>query len=364
MLSAFAPRLIPIAGLLALAGGAEAQDPGPRPAKPADLTVYLTGNAADAPNQAVGGPALLLMGGGSEVTSAFRNRAYPIINGGDIVVLRVTGTDGYNSYFYQDIYSSGPLRPHSVETIVLTSRTLADSDYVVWALDTAEMIWFAGGDQGDYLTLWAGTRTQEAVQRAWDRGAVIGGTSAGLAIMGEFIYAPIGVSSATSSTVLQNPYHSSVQLHPAFVATPWMRNTITDSHYRERDRLGRSVVFMARLRADGWTERVRMIGISERTALFIGPDGIGHVSGNEAVYIIDEGFGTQLVQIERNRPLVYTGLLRWRLPAGSTFDFNRSASTIPAMPLSVDASNPSAPFTPTDPYRTWSTMMGSYLMVR
>jgi cyanophycinase-like exopeptidase len=324
-----------------------------RPEMPEGLVTYRSGNPEDAAVAPAGGPALLLMGGGREVTSAFRDRAFPILNGGDIVVLRASGSDGYNAYFLDEIGAPPHLRPNSVESIVLRDRDHANSDYVVHALDHAEMIWFAGGNQSNYLDFWVGTGTQTAVQRAWERGAVIGGTSAGLAIAGEFVYAPLGEGSARSEIVLRDPYDSSIQISNAFLDTPWLKGTITDSHYRERDRLGRSLAFMARLRADGRADRIRMIGISERTSLFIGPDGTGVVDGRDAAYIIDETDSTRLEQVAPGQPLAYTGLVRWRLAEGDTFDFRTSTSSVAAMPLSVDARRTDSPLDPADPYQNW-----------
>src|SRR5215216_2838227 len=64
---------------------------------PSGPVTYLTGSAADVTTAAVGG--LLLMGGSTDVDAAiqwFLQRAA----GGDVVVIRATGADGYNQYMY------------------------------------------------------------------------------------------------------------------------------------------------------------------------------------------------------------------------------------------------------------------------
>jgi hypothetical protein len=63
-----------------------------------DYTSYKIGNTTDLVTNPSGG--VCLMGGATEDDNAMRwflQRA----NGGDIVVLRASGSDGYNTYFIQ-----------------------------------------------------------------------------------------------------------------------------------------------------------------------------------------------------------------------------------------------------------------------
>ena len=61
---------------------------------------YLTGSAADVTVAAPARPSAVLMGGGTDVDAAF---AWMIARagGGDFVVLRATGADGYNAYLFE-----------------------------------------------------------------------------------------------------------------------------------------------------------------------------------------------------------------------------------------------------------------------
>jgi len=250
-------------------------DGGPRP--PA-LTVYLTGSDDDVAVTPTG-PGLVLMGGSTEVDAAFTWwNGY--LGGGDVVILRVSGSDGYNPYLYFDIGGID-----SVETLMVTTRALADSDYVAWRIRHAEGIFIAGGDQSDYVNLWKGSGVEEALMHAWGRGAVLGGTSAGLAILGEFVFAAFN-GSVTSSEALADPYHTAVQLDRDFLAVPLLADVITDSHFSERGRMGRLIAFLARIVADGWSGAPLGLGIDERTALVVGPDGAGQVMGEGAVYLL------------------------------------------------------------------------------
>jgi cyanophycinase len=319
------------------------------PAKPAKPRSWLTGNAADAARQPVGGPALLLMGGGTEVDAAFAQRAFPIANGGDIVILRTSGKDGYNDYLYTLV--SGPLKPDSVETLLVDSRDKANSDYTDRAIRQAELVFLAGGDQSTYVNAWQGTRVQDALHDAHARGAVIGGTSAGLAVLGQHVYDPDGVAGVTSAEAVADPYHPYVMLSTGFLRFPILDGTITDSHFRERDRMGRTLAFMARLRQDGVAPSITAIAIDEQTSLFIDRNGRGIVDSNlgGATYVISERADTVREQVLPGQPLVYRNLDRVRLRAGQWYDFVARTHAGDRITLSVDGRN-AAPFTPVDPY--------------
>ncbi|MCC5874947.1 MAG: cyanophycinase [Candidatus Sumerlaeia bacterium] len=342
------PMFLAIVCLVGFTQTAVSEDtPVPRPEQPGNLSVWITGDPDDAVVDLSNGPALLLMGGSSEVDAAFRDQAFPILPGGDIVVIRASGSDGYNNYLYSQL-TTGPNQPNSVETIRFARRNQSNSDYVEWVLNTAEMIWMAGGDQSRYVNYWYGTRVQTAMQAAWDRGAVIGGTSAGLAVLGGVVYDPDGVSAAQSDTVLQDPYDSSIQFSGPFIDIPWMEGIITDSHFAERDRMGRTLTFMARLAADGVVEAPRAIAIDERTSLFIDKDGLGTVLGQGAVYFMVEAPNVTRTVVA-GTPLEYGPIRRWRLEAGDTINFTTGRISVQPMIINVDA-NESWPYSVDDPY--------------
>lgn len=331
-------------------GGGGTTPPPPsntRPSKPSDLTVYITGNSADSSRQPVNGPAIVLMGGNFDIDETFVNRVYPIVNGGDVVVLRTSGTNGYNDYLYN--LRKDSLRPDSVETMIVNTRTKANSAYVKWVLDTAEFIYLAGGDQSDYLNFWAGTEVETSMRAAYARGAVLGGISAGCAVMGQFIYDPDGVTAATSAEAIANPYRSSMIISDTLLNAPVMANIITDTHFAQRDRMGRLMAFMARLRQDGRASTIVGVGVDEDTALFIDRNRQAVVDGDFAVYILREDSQTARTRVTSGQSLIYTNVLRTKLTAGDTYNFSTNASNRSPIRLSVDGRN-SQPYNPTNPY--------------
>lgn len=248
-------------------------------AKPVPSVVtYLTGDAADVTTTAAGG--LLLMGGSTDVDAAiqwFLQRA----GGGDVVVIRSSGADGYNQYMYNMV------GVNSVETIMIDSRTKADLSTVAQKIRNAEALFIAGGDQWNYVNYWKNTATEDAINYLLNTKKVsVGGTSAGLAILGAAYYSA-QTGSVTSAQALINPYHRYVTLGQAdFLTHPFMLNTITDSHYSQRDRQGRHITFLARLMKDFSYSTVKGIGVDEQTAVCIDETGIGKVYGTNSAYFL------------------------------------------------------------------------------
>jgi len=275
------PRIVLLGWLGACGGDAARDDAAPPDAAPPEPPPGLTRWVAGDPADLIATPeaGLILMGGGTDVDAAFtwqRDR----IDGGDVVVLRASGADGYNDYLFSEIGGVD-----SVETLLVDTATLAAEPYVGWTLDHAEAIFLAGGDQAVYVAAWGGTPVEDALAAAWARGAVLGGTSAGCAVLGEIIYTASN-GSVYSDEALADPYNEYVTLERAFVPAPPLVAVVTDTHFGARDRMGRLVAFLARAIADGWATRPVGLGVDEATALVIDAAGTGTVLGSGAVYAV------------------------------------------------------------------------------
>jgi cyanophycinase len=251
-------------------------------------TTYLTGDAADITTTTSAG--LVLMGGGTDVDAAIKwmlERS----GGGDIVVIRSTGTNGYNKYMYN------LAKVNSVETIIIDSREKANLPIVADKIKKAEALFIAGGDQWNYVNYWKDTPVEEAINHLINTKKVtVGGTSAGLAILGSHYFSAQN-GSVTSDQALPNPYNTLVQIGGNdFINTPNMANTITDSHYSQRTRQGRHIAFMARMMKDNTIiTTAKGIGIDEQTAVCIDGNGIGKVFGiNDAYFLKNESSGPEI----------------------------------------------------------------------
>jgi cyanophycinase-like exopeptidase len=275
---------------------------------------FIVGNPADAPQSPNLTSGLVLMGGGTDVDAAFQwmcQRA----GGGDFVVIRTTGTDAYNPYIQQ-------LCPQmdSVETIIITSTTGANASYVSSQIQNAEALWIAGGDQSTYTNLWRGTAVQTGVDFLLNtKGAPVGGTSAGLAVLSQFIYTG-ELGSVTSSQALANPFHRYVTLDRDLFQSSLGTNKIYDSHFVTRDRMGRSLVFLARIVNNGWASQPRGIGIDEETAILVTPGGAGTMVGTGAAYFLQAPGPAQVLVAKT--PLSYFNVGVYKVPQGATFNLS------------------------------------------
>ena len=244
-----------------------------------DYTEYLTGNATDVTTNHQ--PGICLMGGNIEQRDAmkwFLNQA----NGGDIVVLRASGDDGYNNFMYSQL----GVTINSVRTFVINNAAGALDPYVLEKVANAEAIWFAGGDQYDYVKYFKGNAMEDVLNTFVNtKKGVIGGISAGLAIMGSS-YFSAELGGIESAGALLNPYHPAIKLgYNDFLKIPFMEDVITDSHFAQRNRQGRLSVFLARFSEDN-SRRSFGIGCDENTAITVDMNGKASVYGPGSAYFL------------------------------------------------------------------------------
>lgn len=233
---------------------------------------YYTGDTTDVTTASRGG--VVLMGGATEDDNAMRWFLQQS-GGGDVVIIRASGSDGYNDYLFSELGVS----VNSVETIITTNYNAAQQSYVSQQIRNAEALWIAGGDQGNYVEFWRNGPVENAIRYLiHTKKAVVGGTSAGMAILSDAYFSALN-GSITSAEALSNPYHSKMTIgYSDFIDYPDLQYVITDTHYDDPDRRGRHMAFMARLTKD---RGVRALGIAceEYTAVCIDSAGMGRVYG-------------------------------------------------------------------------------------
>ena len=258
-----------------------------------------------------------MMGGGADLDQAFRWLCRKA-NGGDFLILRARGDDDYNSYV------NGLCRLNSVATLIIPDRNAAQDPAVADIIRHAEAVFIAGGDQSRYVNFWQGTPVQDAINANIASGRPIGGTSAGLAVLGEFAYGSLKDKAddhdLASTDVLPNPYHERVTLVRDFLRVPNLENTLTDSHFAKRDRMGRTLVFLSRLVQDDWSKAPREVAIDEKSAVLVEADGKGTVIGaGKGAYFLQVTAAPEVCK--PSVPLTIRNISAYRAPAGAHFDF-------------------------------------------
>lgn len=272
------------------------------------------GNQQDAVTQPTAGYGL--MGGGSDLDEAFRwlcNKG----NGGDFLVVRATGDDAYNPYV------QGLCKANSVATLIVPDRQAAEDPAVADIIRRAEIVFISGGDQANYTRNWTGTPVQEALNAHIAAGKPVGGTSAGLAVLGQFVYSAEGDKpdddGLTSVQALADPFSERVAVRRDFLHIEILKNTLTDTHFAKRDRMGRTIVFLARIVADGWSKDPREIAVDEKNAVLLESNGEARIVGSgKGAYFLSVHQAPEICR--PSTPLTFRDIAVYRALPGSTFN--------------------------------------------
>lgn len=219
---------------------------------------------------------LMLLGGGDWPYDAFRwffDRA----GNGHIVVLRASYGDENQREMFNDI---GGVK--SVQTIVFHDRKAATDPKVLKTIAMADGIFFGGGDQSNYVNFWKGTPVQTALNKHVAAGKPVGGTSAGLAILGRYVYGAMDGRSLTSAQALQNSRTSSATVVENFLKYEplYAAGVFTDSHFAERDRQARLMTMMALMQEKHPKSPLLGLGLDEDTAMVIDDKNRGTIISN------------------------------------------------------------------------------------
>jgi cyanophycinase len=192
-----------------------------------------------------------------------------------------------------------------------------DADRGDWlrTLDAATGIFLTGGNQLRISTILGGTAVAKAIRRRNARGVIVGGTSAGAAILSEHMIA-FGDEGST-------PKAGGVTLAPGFGLT---NRVIIDQHFRQRDRLGRLLAALA------YNPFAVGIGLDEDTAAFIDPDDVIQVAGAGSITIVDaSSLGYSSIASARpGDPVCVTGVKLHILTAGASFDLTTREAVPPS----------------------------------
>ena len=240
------------------------------PATAADYGHYLIGDTA-LPTPGPVQPGLLLMGGGDRNHDALRwfmDKA----GHGHIVVLRASQGGQIGDEFFNEV---GGIQ--SAETFVFRDREAAYDPEILKALERADGIFIAGGNQSRYVRYWRGTPVAAALEAHVRAGKPLGGTSAGLAMLGEYLYAPMDGGSLNSPSALADPLGPDNTIESNFLSLDLLRGVVTDTHFSERGRLGRLMAFVAKAEALADGRPLLGLGVDEDAAVAVEGDGTARV---------------------------------------------------------------------------------------
>lgn len=289
------------------------------PAHAAATRIRL-GSSSDATRPAWSGPAFTMNGDG-KINAGSLARAVDAIRGGtgnlDVVVIAASAPTTGSSTPECDAALLVP-GVNSCTSWTLTAASDGDNAQVNADIRNAEFVYFAGGDQCRYAA-WKGTALEASVESVVAKGGGSGGGSAGLHINSPLVYDACR-GSVTSAEALANPYTSYVSFTTGMFTWPNYGDIVNDSHFVTRDRMGRTMAFVARALQDGLTSTGKAwgVGMEEGGSLFVDKAGQATLYGTDAYVVLGDHRPEQALP---GKPLSFSNYKIWHLTGGQSYDF-------------------------------------------
>jgi cyanophycinase len=190
----------------------------------------------------------------------------------------------------------------------------ANSDSMYGNMKGVTGVWFGGGDQVLLTKALLGTRVEKAIHERYEAGAVVGGTSAGAAVMSNPMLTgeerhPGGVRPPSDTTDhYMTIARDNTELVPGF---GMIKGALIDQHFLRRRRHNRFISAVLD------TPAHLGVGIDESTALIVHPDGHWSVMGESAASIYDARHAK--ITAGGAPVLGESGLILSVLPSGSSY---------------------------------------------
>jgi cyanophycinase len=276
---------------------------------PADLAAQSTA----VPERA---GTLFIVGGGSQPAALVREFVARAGGAGAarIVVFAMASVDGARSGEAKaaDLRELGA----SARALWLT-REQANEDSVAALLREVTGVWFGGGDQNRLAAILRGTKVERAIHARFRAGAVVGGTSAGAAVLSYPMITGDELQRRDTTESWTRIQRGTVQTDSGFSL---LTNAVVDQHFLRRKRHNR---LLSLVLADAPHLGV---GIDEGTALIVEPDGRWRVAGASAAVVYD---AREAQRSNGAAPVLgATGVRMHVLPAGATFDPRTGIATL------------------------------------
>jgi len=222
-------------------------------------------HAQEAPQYGPPTGTLVIVGGGSMNGTGIIERFIELGGGAENGRFVIVPTAGGN--YDQD----GNLRVYDEDRVLRSWRArglrnvsmlqthdpeVADTEEFVAELRRATAVWFNGGRQWNIVDSYAGTRTYDEFHRVLERGGVVGGSSAGATILGEYLVR--GDTRGPQIVMTEEENHQ--------LGFEFLRNVGIDQHINTRNRWDDLIPLIEQ------KPRLLGIGLSEGTAIIVTGD--------------------------------------------------------------------------------------------
>ena len=245
---------------------------------------------------------LVIIGGG-ERTDEVMNRFFEFAGGTDAKYLVISNASKNNGVDFME--SLKKYKVNDVQMIIPTREQCDDLEYVK-ILDGVTGVFFSGGLQTKITDVMRGTKFHERLLKMYEDGAVIGGTSAGAAIMTDPML--IAKHATDDPAVKDDDRYKGVKAIKANYmkvtgGLGFLKGAILDQHFLKRLRQNR----MLCVALDH--PELTTIGIDEATALIVSNGNEIEVMGEGSITVVNPVKET----IRTNRNGYYAADINFRL---------------------------------------------------
>jgi len=262
-------------------------------------------NILGLPEQALTANGALVIGGGGRTTRQVRAEFIRLAGGREARVVLIPSAAGFSSREsireYFDVWQPYPVA--SMDYLDAATREEADSADFVLPLAHATGVWIPGGCQGRLADLYGGTQVEAAIREVLKRGGVVGGTSAGAAILSAIMIregTACGAVTATGFGLLER--------------------AVVDQHFRQRGR------------------HTRLLGVLEEHPGLLGlgvDEDTAVVVQRNRLRVLGESGATLCIPAETQR-----ATLVYRLQPGEEVELTPAGPTARQLPLRVALRKP------------------------
>ena len=193
---------------------------------------------------------------------------------------------------------------------IIFSKENADDPSNLEKLSWANAVYFTGGDQSLLTKDLLGTKLLEKIYELHNKGGLVGGSSAGAAVMSEIMITGNELKNKDTVQSFISIQKGNIEISKGF---GFVKNAIVDQHFIKRKRHNRLITLMC--------EHPNLLGIAidEATAIILNPDDTFEVFGENQVIVFDPT-ESENVRVDKNDNLGINNLKMHLLINGDKFD--------------------------------------------
>ncbi len=272
------------------------------------------------------GPLMIIGGAEDKLRRRTILKEFVATAGGERARIAVVPTASSLGPAVSEVYDALFRREGAGDVVAVSpeSREEAHDPDLVAAIEGASGVFMTGGNQLKLSSIVCGTPVGDAIVAAHERGAVVGGTSAGASIQSSHMLAFGGPGSTPKQRMTQMA-----------AGLGLVESVVIDQHFDQRNRYGRLLMIVAQ------SPQLLGIGVDEDTAAVVERDEDGHeilrVVGRGAVTILDPAqIRTNAFEAKRSAPILASGVVLHMLPEGSSYDLTTRTLVPQAVEVSAE----------------------------